>query len=271
MTRSATGASDDPPASARARAGAANELLRPTRIEAGTVVRPAGPGTDTVFSLLRHLRAQGLDCVPEPFTHDDTTETLRYLDGDSGGDAWWHQHDVSGLRSAARLLRDIHDASRTWQPPTDAVYGLPAVDGDELVYCHGDPGPWNFVWQDGRAVGLIDWDYLHPAPRLDDVAYALFWFAPLRSDADCLEWHHFPEVPDRRARVAAFLDAYGPLPDFDVLEAVVARRRATVTHVQALADRGAEPQRTWVADGLLDQENEEIRSLIEGSGFGEFG
>jgi Ser/Thr protein kinase RdoA (MazF antagonist) len=80
------------------------------------------------------------------------------------------------------------------------------------VFCHGDPGPWNFVWRDQEAVGLIDWDYLHPAPRLHDVAYALQWFGPLRRDEFVLDWHHFPVIPNRRDRVRAFIDAYGGLP-----------------------------------------------------------
>ncbi len=115
----------------------------------------------------------------------------------------------------------------------------------------GDPGPWNFIWHDNDAVGLIDWDYLHPAPRLDDVAYALQWFVPLRSDEFTLEWHHFPEVPDRHQRIAVFLQAYGELPSFDVVDAVTGRMEATRELVQQLAEDGQEPQRTWVLDGAL--------------------
>jgi aminoglycoside phosphotransferase (APT) family kinase protein len=245
----------------RRRAEATNELHRPTTIANSTVVRPAGPASATVHSLLRHLRSAGVTSVPEPLALDERTEILSYLPGDSGGDAWRHQHDDAGMRSAARLLREVHDAAADWRPPHDAVFAAPAVDGDERLWCHGDPGPWNFVWQDGRAVGLIDWDYLHLAPRVDDVAYALFWFAPMRSDAACLDWHHFPRVPDRRARISEFLDAYGDLPAFDVVDAVVRRRTATVDHMRSLARDGVEPQRTWVADGLDDADLAEVRWL----------
>ena len=112
--------------------------------------------------------------------------------------------------------------------------------------------------RDGEAVGLVDWDYLHPAPRLDDVAYALEWFGPLRRDEFVLEWHHFPVVPDRRHRVRVFLEAYGDLPAFDVAEAVAGRMEAVSALMADLAARGVEPQRTWVAEGALAEREAEI-------------
>lgn len=235
------------------RAAEVNEQFRRVELTPETVTRPAGPHTATVHSFLRHLLAQGVDCVPEPVALDNATETLRFIGGESGGDAWKHQHGEQGLRSAARLLRRIHDASADWIPPEDAVFAAPPVAGGE-VYVHGDPGPWNFVWRGGEAVALIDWDFLHRAPRLSDVAYALHWFAPLRDDQAALEWHHFPTIPDRRSRIVALLDAYGMPADLDVADAVIERIRYTSDHVRFLAEQGREPQRTWVAEGDVDKE-----------------
>ena len=240
------------------RAAEVNEQFRPVEVSGETVTRPAGPQSETVHAFLCHLRGKGLDCVPEPLSLSDDAEVFRYIDGESGGDGWKNQHDERGLRSAAQLLRLVHDASADWVPPKDAVFdALPtAAAGD--VFVHGDPGPWNFVWRDGEAVALLDWDFLHPASRLDDVAYALLWFAPMRDDESSLTWHHFAQVPDRRARIDAFLDAYGMAADFDVADAVIRRRHATIEHVRLLADQGLEPQRTWVAEGSLEEEAAEI-------------
>lgn len=107
-------------------------------------------------------------------------------------------------------------------------------------------------------MALIDWDYLHPGRRTDDVAYALHWFVPLRPDELALSWHHFPAVPDRRHRVEVFLDAYGDLPAFDVVEAVTTRMEATLDLERQLAEAGQEPQRAWVADGSLERQRAEI-------------
>ena len=254
---------DDTLGDAVDRAVAANELHRPVEVGPEVVTRPAGEHTATVHAYLRHLRAQGLDCVPEPLGIADGVETLRFVEGADGGEGWYHQHTDQGLASAARLLRRIHDAGSGWTPPADAVWGAAALTGESTVYCHGDPGPWNFIWHDNEAVALIDWDYLHPAPRLDDVAYALRWFAPLRSDEHALEWHHFPEGPDRAARVRTFIEAYGDLPAFDVVDAVTERIRAVVALMCDLAERGVEPQRTWVADGAAERDLEEIAWIEE--------
>ncbi len=128
------------------------------------------------------------------------------------------------------------------------------------MWCHGDFGPWNIVWRDDEAIGLIDWDFLHQGPRIDDVAYALQWFTPTRDDEMALTWHHFPSVPDRAARVRTFLDAYGGgLPDFDVAEMVAARMEATMALELTLANEGIEPQRTWVEEGSQEWAAGEVR------------
>jgi len=232
---------------------------RIVEVDGDVVRRPAHAWTPTVHAYLRHLRSKGLDCVPEPLDLTAVTETVSHLPGASGRDGWFAQHPVEGLRSAARLLRRIHDASLGWEPPAGAVWAAQPVPGDDLVMCHGDPGPWNVVWDGHEAVGLIDWDFLHPAPRLDDVAYALRWFAPARSDELALEWHHFPVVPDRASRIRAFLEAYGDLPAFDQAEAIAARMEATIAHGTALAEAGIEPQRTWLAEGHFAEEAAEAR------------
>ena len=204
-----------------------------------------------MHALLRHLRSQGFECVPEPLAINDGIETLSFLAGESGVDSWAHQHTLEGVRSAATLLRTVHDASQGWQPPDDAVWGIAAMAEVEVI-CHGDPGPWNMVWDGPRAIGLIDWDFAHPGPALDDVAYALEYFVPFRDDQDALEWHHFPEPPERRSRLGAFVRAYGVADSKGLVDAVIARQEASVDHVRALADSGIQPQRQWVEDGYLD-------------------
>ena len=241
------------------------DARRPVKIEDGVVIRPAAAWSPTVHAFLRHLRDQGLTCVPEPIAIEGDVERLAVIEGESGAGGWTHQHSEAGLCSAARLLRTLHDASVGWEPPPDAVLCAPDVASGsaETVWCHGDVGPWNMVWRGDNAVGLIDWDFLHRGPRLDDVAYALRWFTPARDDAMVLTWHHFAHVPDRATRVRAFLQAYGGLPPFDVAEAIATRMEATMALELSLAEAGVEPQRTWVAEGSQEWEAGEARWVRE--------
>lgn len=119
------------------------------------------------------------------------------------------------------------------------------------------------VWRGDEAVGLIDWDFLHRGPRLDDIAYALQWFTPARDDENALDWHHFPAVPDRAHRVRVFLETYGGVEPFDVAETIAARMEVTMAHELALAEAGVEPQRTWVAEGSQEWATGEARWVRE--------
>jgi Ser/Thr protein kinase RdoA (MazF antagonist) len=44
------------------------------------------------------------------------------------------------------------------------------------VICHGDFGPWNIVWREGRPVAVIDFDNVYRGDSAEDVAYALRMF-----------------------------------------------------------------------------------------------
>lgn len=227
------------------------------------VLRPALPWTPTLHALLEHLRARGLRTVPEPVGIEDGVEALRLIPGDSGADAWKHQVPMSGLRSAAELLREVHEASRDFPVQGPDAWGIAPVAHREVV-CHGDPGPWNMIWRDGVAVGLIDWDFAHPGSPLDDVAYALEYFAPFRGDdvaCDGRDGCHFPEAPNRRERLRQFAAAYGIETTAGLVDRVIARQRATVEQVRDLAERDIQPQRSWVEAGYLD----ELRGRIDWS------
>jgi hypothetical protein len=58
------------------------------------------------------------------------------------------------------------------------------------------------------------------------------------------------------------VDAYGQLPPFDVVDVVTERIRAVISLRRQLAEQGIEPQRTWVADGADDRDEEEIRWIV---------
>jgi hypothetical protein len=234
--------------------GSSDERARVT-IEGQVVARPAGPWTPAVHALLGHLRRSGL-LVPQPLGVQDRVERLRLIPGESGARSWPHQATESGLRSAARLLRRVHDATQDWPAPANSAWAVtraPHGFGGPRVICHGDPGPWNMIWREGAAVGLLDWDQAHPGHALEDVGYALEYLTPFRSDREAVRWLGFPEPPNRRHRLAGFAQAYGLDGVDGLVDVVIERQRLTIRHVQELADLGVEPQRRWTREGFLDE------------------
>jgi aminoglycoside phosphotransferase (APT) family kinase protein len=154
----------------------------------------------------------------------------------------------------ARLLREYHQAVAGFVAPHGACWALsdrPTRPG-QLV-CHGDFGPWNVVWDGLRPVGLVGFDFAQPGDALDDVAYALEYVAPFRDDAHAMRWQGFPAPPDRAGRIAVFAEEYALTTVDGLVEAVIRRQQLTCLHVRALAERGLEPQRTWVAHGRCDE------------------
>jgi hypothetical protein len=160
-----------------------------------TVRRPARPSSELVRDVLQRLERAGFDGAPrwlgvderrrdvlgwiEGDTFTDRTRLHPYI-GDPRGRVTFSSEQVA---AAMRLLRRYHDAL-----------------GDDVV-CHGDFGPWNLVWRDGRPVGVIDFDAVHRGGASEDVAYALRTFI-----GHGLVPEPAPELV-RRTHVA--LDAYG--------------------------------------------------------------
>ena len=95
------------------------------------------------------------------------------------------------MAAVALLLRRYHDIVAGWRPEVPPVWydGQVGTGRDDQLVCHGDVGPWNLVWRDGRLVGLIDWEYATIGTRRTDIAYALHYLAPFR---DRSYWREHP-------------------------------------------------------------------------------
>ena len=155
----------------------------------------------------------------------------------------------AGLTSAAKLLRQVHDASAGFVPPDDARWAFaPEVHAD--VVCHGDPGPWNFVWRDGLAVALIDWE--HACPRLPSRTWRLPSTPSPRSDPMTSRRPRLRGAARPARRLMAFAAAYGTGGTPGLVDRVIDRQQLTVARVLDLAERGFEPWASWVRSGGLD-------------------
>ena len=181
-------------------------------------------------------------------------EILSFIEGESGKNGWEKIVGDGGLRKYAKLLREYHDAVAGYHPPPNSewAYSKSGIKNGKIM-CHGDFGVWNIVWKDNEPVGIVDWDFVVPAKPRYDILYALEYSAPFRDDEACLKWHHFPEVPDRKHRIAVFADAYGLNNLGDIVGDVAKMQRTCGQYEADLAKRGLQPQVDWVANGDLEE------------------
>lgn len=113
----------------------------------------------------------------------------------------------SALVSAAQLLRQLHDCSVDFlqrHTVDDDQWLLPAQQPAEVI-CHGDFAPYNVVLKGAQVVGVFDFDAAHPGPRLWDLAYSVYCWAPLNS----LPNGSVADLEKSVKRACQFLDAYG--------------------------------------------------------------
>jgi aminoglycoside phosphotransferase (APT) family kinase protein len=142
------------------------------------------------------------------------------------------------LLSAANLLREFHSASQGFLESDREVqtWMLPPQEPYEIV-CHGDYAPYNVATADHAAVGIIDFDTAHPAPRLWDLAYSVYRWAPLSDPAN-------PDVTfgldDQLRRAEIFCTAYGATMEdrLQLPEMICRRLQALVDFMLASAAAG---------------------------------
>jgi hypothetical protein len=215
---------------------------------AGDVVhRTRNPASARVEELLARLERAGFPYSPRFLgIGQDGRQRLRYAPGEAG--TYPLSAAVRGtgaLRSAARVLRRLHDTTQGWASSMTGGWLLPDVAPAEVV-CHGDFAPYNLVFDGTRVAAVIDFDTAHPGPRLRDIAYAAYRFAPL---ADPRNEVSFGSVEQQAARARVFCDAYG-LDDRTTLVATLRARLADlVAYIRTQAAAGHPAFREHVAAG----------------------
>jgi Phosphotransferase enzyme family len=196
-----------------------------------TILRPAGPWTPTVHSLLRHLEQVAFPGSPRVVGDgydDQGREILTYIEGQI---AHPRPYTDEGIFQVGQLLRALHDATASFQPPPGAVWRPWRLrsDAPDVVISHGDVGPWHVIQRQDRPVGFIDWSLAGPTDRLEELAASGWWNAQLGFGDDLDQDNGPPEAVARRGRqLRLFLDGYG-LP--------TAERRGLVTRMIEFAVR----------------------------------
>lgn len=202
------------------------------------VYKDRKPQSHTVQRLLLHLQSKGIDFCPRPMGFDgEGREMLSYVSGHAIEDypqVSDLQQKVASVARMAVMLRKLHDATIDFQTQSDDCWYL-KYEGElpAEVICHNDIAPYNVTFENDLPVGIIDFDTACPAPRVWDIAYAVYRFVPLsQSVYDCKlggyrDYDPAKDCMDRRQLLKTFLDSYGY--DGAVEPYVIQRLQALVT------------------------------------------
>lgn len=222
-------------------------MMNAPRRNGRTVHRVRNGASETIQRLLRHVRAAGIDWVPEPLGILDGLEVVGYIEGTV-------PHHMPPWIWSDTVLRDVAAHQRAWHDATldfdltDATWSLDTSSPHEVV-CHNDFAPYNCVFRETTMAGLIDFDLCAPGSRLWDMAYTAYRFVPVMPST-----RHEPhddispfEPAEVHTRIDLFLDAYSASGSFprpsrdDLLGTMVHRLRAIADWTRDHAERTDNP------------------------------
>jgi len=174
------------------------------------VLRRSGPQSDAVIAWLHHLHSRGVDFVPLPVDGGfaaDGREQLRFIEGESIHPRPWSD---DAAWTIGRMLRQVHDASNTFELPARAQWqpsSLRGLPGGRQVIGHRDLGPWNILARNGEPVAFIDWDDAGPMGHIWDLVNVV-WLNVQLHDDDVAELNGLPPLHDRARQARVLLDGY---------------------------------------------------------------
>jgi len=192
------------------------EILRGGVANAGAVIRrgefvlrPSNPHSKAIHTFLRELRSTGFTGASLPVEiQADGCERLVFMEGDVPVPPFpeWAQSD-DALASIAQLMRHFHEAS-SQLPGGDGPWSDELADptGGAMV-CHNDVCLENVVFRNGRAVGLLDFDFAAPGRPIFDLAAFARMCVPIDDDLSARRLGF--GVLDRPSRLRLVADAYG--------------------------------------------------------------
>jgi hypothetical protein len=197
-----------------------------------TVRRAADPGSASAARLLGYLEASGYPHAPRYLGIDERgRDILTYVPGRTT-DHPSQRADGAYARGAA-MLRELHDLT--------AGHSLAA--GRECVL-HGDPGPFNTIFQDGMPVAFIDWTSCRPGDRLDDLGYMAWTW--------CIQTEGGVPVHAQAAHLRELRDAYGPVRPEALIDAMIRSQDRIVRHSEQAVQGSRHPaaRRAWADEAI---------------------
>lgn len=233
-------------------------------ISESTVTRPVAAWTPSVHAFLNYLLRKHFKGVPRVVSLSDDHEVLSLIEGHT------YNYPLTGviasdqvLRSAAKLQRRLHDASVSFIQQF-AVSDMPWMLENDLpceVMCHGDFAPYNVALTDGVVAGVFDFDTLHPGTRVWDLAYAVYCWAPFKTN----KVDRLGSLTQQALRAKSYCDAYelDTAGRLQLVDMMVRRLQYLVDFMRSSADAGNEDMQRCLAEGHMQSYLQDIDYLQE--------
>ncbi len=218
--------------------------------ENNTVIRPLNDWSATVHLLLQHLTANGFTESPRFIKIEGNNEVLSFLEGTT------YNYPLvaaiatqQALISSAKLLRKLHDTSADFlsaNNETTHQWMLPSQEPQEVI-CHGDFTPYNVTLKKDEVIGVFDFDTAHPAPRIWDIAFSVYCWAPFKTNPD----DALGSLSEQIQRAKLFCDGYGASQQMRkyLVEVMVTRLQNLVDYMNQQASEGDQQFIANLADG----------------------
>ena len=166
----------------------------------------------------------------------------------------------STLTRLGLLLRRFHDATVSFSLPENVVWQN-AINAKREVSCHGDAGPYNIIFRKNHPVALIDFERATPGPRVWDIAFVLYRFAPLCDSPKQRFTPAFLQHIARRIRV--FLNADGFSQNDDLFEWMQLRLKTEIDLFESGTTDDPIRRKKKIEAGHLDLYQRDLRLITD--------
>lgn len=189
--------------------------------------------SDTIHRFLKHLETKNIDFVPKFIKIENNKAVYSFVEGNTIED-YPHitnlEDKIKIIEQIAKMLKIFHDASLDFKIEKDDQWFL-EYRGNlfKEVICHNDIASYNVTFKNNLPVGLIDFDTICLAPRVYDIAYALYRFVPLSNeiyDPILKSYRQYDKTIDSKQRkvlVEHFLKVYPIDPSINIYEILIER------------------------------------------------
>ncbi|MFG1710996.1 phosphotransferase [Nonomuraea sp. M3C6] len=178
-----------------------------------TVRRARDAGAAFAALVLTHLESVGYPHAPRYLGIDEHgRDILSFIQGTTTDHPTQRAHGA--YAGGGRMLRELHEVT--------AGHFLAA---DKECVIHGDPGPFNTIFQQGLPVAFIDWSSCRPGARLEDLGYMAWTW--------CIQSQGRVPITEQARHLRELRDGYGFIEPEQLLDAMV-RRQTCVADIEAV-------------------------------------